>query len=254
MLWTCVWPGASSVQLLKRWAHFPLESLQQWTWIGQSIPVSSLLSRRSHYTQPVALFYLFIYWRWNLLKPHTHTQTHMCTHTHELINEYMFFVNKRTQRGMLHHFPCNSLEWVPRSLVASFVEWALWQLLTSQSFYTWLFCKWLTEASRTFQILDKWGITIYIDLSAHQLHPVSTLVIWICPALETQAVTTLPFFGFSPLQKGRGSAGRSPASVVSFPLIHFCLDGSLSLATCICISVLASFFDGSDKLPWSLRK
>lgn len=43
----------------------------------------------------------------------------------------------------------------------------------------------MTEASKTFQVLDKRGITIYVDVTVHNLRSVSTLVLEICPALGT---------------------------------------------------------------------
>ena len=45
-----------------------------------------------------------------------------------------------------------------------------------------------------------------------------------------------------PFQCLGGGVGKSTASIVSVPFVHSCLHGNLSLAECVCLSVLASFF------------
>lgn len=69
-----------------------------------------------------------------------------------------------------------------QELCGSFVEWVLWQLLTTPSKN--LTILQMTEASRTFEILGKWGITICVNVSVHKLRSESTSVIEIRPALE----------------------------------------------------------------------
>lgn len=77
----------------------------------------------------------------------------------------------------------------------------------------------------------------------HRLHSVSTLVMEICPVLETKTVTVLPLFYSQSKNLGCGA---------SCSFIHFCSSGNLSLAECI--SRLPSFLAGSNTLPWSVRR